>query len=103
MSDTPGQERPKGEPAISRADLERFFLAQNVDHRCPCCGADKWEVMTDEAVEGVAMFRLGGDALVYNESILPALVLICDRCAHLWLVARKRVAVWLSENPRTDS
>jgi len=92
-------EPPKGEPTISRAALSRFMDTRNVDRKCPCCGENRWEVLTEDAVEGVAMLRLGGDALVYPDAVLPALVLVCDNCAYLWMVARKRVAQWLKDNP----
>lgn len=93
------EEQPKGQPPITRLQFMRFLDGCGVDRKCPCCGADDWEVLNEEGVEGVAMARLGGDALVYPDSILPAIVLVCDNCAYLWLVARKRVAMWLAQYP----
>ena len=92
-------EVPQGEPPITRVDLVRFLDAHHADRDCPCCGNNRWDLMAKEAIEGVAMARLGGDGLVYPNLVLPALVLVCDNCSYLWMVARKQVARWLKDNP----
>lgn len=93
------QEQPKGEPAITREALQRYLDARGIDGNCPICKANDWGMVMPEALEGVALSRLGGDALVYPDSILPTLVLSCNNCSYLWMIARKQVARWLAENP----
>lgn len=92
-------EPPKGEQPIRREDLVRYLDAHNVRMECPHCGTSNWGHFNESALEGTALTRLGGDALVYPDSILPTLVLICTNCAYIWPIARKAVAAWLADNP----
>ena len=103
MSDEQSAAEPaKGEPPISIAELSRYLLAHQVPTRCPQCGQDDWGHFNSEALEGVSMSRMGGDALVYPETVLPTLVLCCNNCAYVWMLARKQVARWLVKNPETQ-
>jgi len=92
-----------GEPPIMLADLMRYLEASGCETTCPHCKRSGWDADLDGPLEGVAMPRLGPDALVYPESILPCLALACSNCAYVWLIARKRVARWLGEHPRGAS
>ncbi len=93
------EDTPKGEPPILLSDLLRFLEANGVNTECPHCRSSGWDANLDDPLEGAALPRLGPDALVYPESILPCLALACSNCAYVWLIARKRVARWLGEHP----
>lgn len=102
MTEQPEQQAPQGETPISMAELSRFLSAHQVPSTCPHCGVNNWGHFNSDALEGVSMSRLGGDGLVYPDTILPALVLSCNNCAYIWMIARKQVARWLAENLETS-
>lgn len=95
------QEKDNTEPPISLDELLRFLECHGADTECPHCKSRSWDAQPHAALEGVALSRLGGDALVYPDSILPTLVLVCTNCAYVWPIARKRVAHWLGEHPES--
>lgn len=103
MTEQPEQDAPQHLVPISRDEFVRFLDSHGVDRTCPCCKRQRWDVFTEDAVEGVAMSRLGGDGLVYPDSVLHAIVLVCENCGYLWMVARKRVAIWLENNPKAEA
>lgn len=92
-------EQPQGEPTISLQELERYLRAHNVSPKCPHCGAEEWGHFTPQALEGVALARMGGDALVDPNHVLHALARVCLNCSYIWLIVRRSVADWLVENP----
>lgn len=97
------QEQSKKEPPISGEDLVRYLEARHASMKCPHCGAEEWGSADRTALQGAALPRLGPDALVYQDSILPVLTLACGNCSYLWLIARKLVAYWLAQNPEQHS
>ena len=92
------EETPAGQAPITLDELMRFLESNGADTHCPHCKSESWDAVKQGALEGVALSRLGPDALVYPDSILPTLILVCTRCAYVWPIARKRVAHWLSQN-----
>lgn len=85
--------------SIGGDDLARFHKARGVtDISCPRCGTSSWQIESLDDVPASSIPELKPN----DEAQLPGLrtlVLACQNCANLWLMAYDPIEQWLKENP----
>lgn len=85
---------------VESDDLARYFAAKNVTTACPFCATNGWTVHDTDKYNGVGLGVMGPDGRIPPAAnFMPAIVLTCNNCFYMWLIARFPVEDWIKENP----
>lgn len=85
--------------SIGGHELARFHEAKGVkDISCNRCGVSTWEIQStsDKPASSIAEYSQSGELLTPGTMTL---VLVCQHCANLWMMAYEPIAKWVMENP----